>query len=124
MDFTELVQDAKGRRLPINRSIRMADGSVINPADPKVQTKHGLVVVRTYGELHAQRYAECAEPAYTAKHKVRVETRTPLGSWVEVKLGYIPDVSELPDGFRLACWTGREWAAIVTGTPTPKKKRR
>jgi hypothetical protein len=102
----------------------MADGSVIDPSDEAVRQKHNLVVVRTYGELHGQRYDECVEPAYTPKHRVRVECKTAQGSWVEVKLGYVPDVSELPEGFRLARLIGSEWVAISTGTPTPKKSKK
>ena len=122
MDLIELVQDAKGRRLPINRLIRMADGSIIDPADPKVQARHGLTVVRTYGELRGQRYEECVERPHNPKHRLRVECKTALGSWVEVKLGYIPTADEIPEGMRLARFINGDWAAINTGTPTLKRK--
>lgn len=124
MDFTELVQDAKGKRLPISRSIRMADGSIIDPADPKVQARHGLTVVRTYGELPGQRYEECVERPHNPKHRLRVETKTSQGLWVEVKLGYIPTADEIPEGMRLARFVGGDWVAINTGTPKRKSKKR
>lgn len=124
MDFTELVQDAKGHRLPINRLIRMADGSIIDPADPAVQAKHGLVVTRTYGQLHGQRYEEIAERPHNPKHRLRVECKTAQGLWVEVRLGYIPTADEIPEGMRLARFVGGDWVAINTATPKRKSKKR